>query len=203
MANFTVKDTVVNNETYWHFIGHGKSYSKWDWFYEVDSKYESFSNFQLESLRFLRHGFEGSNIYDRDYHVKQDSIYYRITDDMPESKHGVMEYKKDALDVVTAIYYCRALDFHQMKKGDTVPLKFYLDGGYYDSYLRYEGKVAWTNPRTGKVINCILFRPSLIKGTIFKEGEHMEVYVTDDAARIPVYIETDLKVGKAKIYLLN
>ncbi len=203
MANFTVKDTLVNGETYWHFIGHGKSYPKWDWFYEVDSKYESFSNQNLESLRFLRRGYEGSNIYDRDYHVKQDSIYYRIADDKDEARYGVMEYRTNALDVVTAIYYCRALDFTHMTKGQKVPLNFYLDGAYYNSHLRYEGKVKWTNPRTDEVIDCILFRPSLIKGTIFKEGEHMEVYVTDDDARIPVYIETDLKVGKAKIYLLN
>ncbi|MFT4879979.1 MAG: hypothetical protein ACI87V_002118 [Flavobacteriales bacterium] len=203
MANFTVRDTVVNNETYWHFVGHGKSYKKWDWFYAVDSKYESYSNYKLESLRFLRYGSEGSNIYDRDYHVKQDSIYYRIKDDAPESRYGVMEYRKNALDVVTAIYHCRALDFKNMTKGEKVPLNFYLDGAFYDSYLRFEGKVTWTDPRTNEEIDCILFRPSLIKGTIFKEGEHMEVYVTDDESRTPVYIETDLKVGKAKIYLLN
>lgn len=204
VATFTVGDTLVEGEQFWHFTGHGKSYPKWDWFYEVDSKYESYSTTNLASLRFKRQGFEGSNVFDRDYHVKADSIYYRITDDdEANERHGVMEYKEDALDVVTAIYYCRALDFSSMTEGEKVPLKFYLDGGYYESYLRYSGEVTWKNPRTNEKIECILFKPSLIKGTIFKEGEHMEVYVTNDSQRIPVYIETDLKVGKAKIYLLE
>ncbi|MCH2199520.1 MAG: DUF3108 domain-containing protein [Flavobacteriales bacterium] len=203
VATFTVGDTIVNNERYWRFSGLGVSYPKWNWFYKVNSLYESYASEDLTSQRFVRKGYEGSNIYDRDYHVKEDSIYYRIQDGEDFARHGVMERKAAALDVVTAIYYCRSIDFNQYAVGDKIPLLFYLDGNYYESYLRYSGIEMWEDPETDEEIECIVFKPNLIKGTIFKEGERMEVYVTNDDRKIPVYIETDLKVGKAKIHLIG
>jgi hypothetical protein len=48
----------------------------------------------------------------------------------------------------------------------------------------------------------IMFKPKLIEGTLFKGGEEMTVFVTDDKYKIPVYIETPIVVGKVKVYLL-
>lgn len=203
MATFTVDDTLVGGHKCWHFRGYGQSYRHWDWFYEVRSTYESWADSSLNSLRFKRHGFEGSTIYDRDYHVKPDSIFYRISDDLPQSLYGKIPSQNGALDVVTAIYYCRTLDFSQRSTDEIIPLTFYLDGSYFNSHLRFKGIEQWKDPRSDRTIECIVFTPNLIKGTIFKEGEGMTVYVSNDERRIPVYIETELRIGKAKIFLIN
>lgn len=203
MATFSVEDTVVQGERYFHFKGYGRSYDHWDWFYEVRSGYESFADENLHSQRFIRKGKEGSTTYDRDYHVKADSILYRITDGKENSEYGSLPLREEAVDVVTAIYQCRNIDFDQYQKGDSIPLTFYLAGNYYDSYLRYQGRQQWENPRTDEVHDCLVFSPYLIEGTIFKEGENMTVYVTDDRRKIPVYIETKLSVGKAKVFMLS
>jgi hypothetical protein len=79
----------------------------------------------------------------------------------------------------------------------------FVDGASHPSYLRYLGKEKWTDERDGKSYNCIKFSPLLIEGTVFKEGENMVVYVTDDHRKLPVYIETELVVGKAKVFLLK
>ena len=47
----------------------------------------------------------------------------------------------------------------------------------------------------------IKFRPLLIEGTIFKSGEGMEVSVSDDKNRIPIYVEASILIGKVKVYL--
>jgi hypothetical protein len=204
-ATFTAKDTLVDGQSLWHFEGFGTSYSHWDWFYEVRSTYESLADENLQSLEFKRHGHEGSTIYDRVYTVAEDSIRYVIDEDKKggDPKTGSLPYRSDAFDVVTAIYHCRNLDFSDIAADETLPLTFYLDGNYYDSYLRYKGQERWEDPRTEKVYDCDVFTPSLIKGTIFKEGERMTVYVTRDEQRVPVYIETELRVGKARVYLLE
>jgi hypothetical protein len=43
----------------------------------------------------------------------------------------------------------------------------------------------------------------LIEGTLFDEGEFMEVFVTDDKNRIPIYIEAEIIVGKVKAYITS
>lgn len=202
MATFSVADTVSGGQTYFKFKGYGQSYTHWDWFYKVRSTYESYADANLQSKRFLRYGQEGSRQYNRDYHVKSDSIFYKIADDKKEIRHGSLPTMKDAYDVITAIYHCRTLDFSMMTVESKIPLTFYLDGAYHPSYLRYKGKTIWKDPRDDKEYACYLFKPALIEGTIFKAGENMEVYVTADYRRIPIYIETELSVGKARIFLM-
>jgi hypothetical protein len=48
---------------------------------------------------------------------------------------------------------------------------------------------------------CWEFHPTLIDGTVFKPGDEMKVLMTADDRRLPVYIETELIVGAAKIHL--
>jgi hypothetical protein len=48
---------------------------------------------------------------------------------------------------------------------------------------------------------CIKFKASLISGTIFKEGEEMTVWVTDDKNRLPLYIEAPIIIGSIRAEL--
>jgi hypothetical protein len=53
--------------------------------------------------------------------------------------------------------------------------------------------------------NCIKFKPALIPGTIFKAGDEMIVWVSDDKNRIPLLVETPILVGsiKAKVQVIK
>ena len=55
--------------------------------------------------------------------------------------------------------------------------------------------------KSGKY-SCIKFSPLLIEGTIFKGGEEMRVWVTDDKNKIPVRVESPIIVGSvyAELY---
>ncbi len=69
-----------------------------------------------------------------------------------------------------------------------------VDDQEYDLYVRYEGKEKYET-KLG-TFNCIKFKPLLVEGDVFKEGEGMTVWVTDDQNRIPVRVESDLMVGR-------
>ena len=43
--------------------------------------------------------------------------------------------------------------------------------------------------------------PDLIAGNVFKEGSQMMIWVTNDSNRIPVMVETPVKVGSIKAVL--
>ena len=102
---------------------------------------------------------------------------------------------------MTSVYYARTLDFSDLIINEKIPLNMMVDKTIYnDLYIRYLGKTI-IKDQYGKKHNCIKISPLLIEGTIFEEGEFMEVYVTDDKNRIPIYIEAHIIIGSIKVYM--
>ena len=80
-----------------------------------------------------------------------------------------------------------------------MPITIFLDNKIYYRKIVYAGKeTIKTDLGTFK---CIKFKPTLIPGTIFKEGDAMTVWVTDDDNRAPVQVFTPISVGSVKVYL--
>ena len=48
---------------------------------------------------------------------------------------------------------------------------------------------------------CIVFKPYLSSGRVFKEKEGMTVWITDDKNRIPVRAQADILIGSIKMDL--
>jgi hypothetical protein len=84
---------------------------------------------------------------------------------------------------------------------DKIPFTLFLDNESYELYLRYLGKET-VKTKYGK-FKAIKFKPLLIKGTIFEGGEKMTVWVSDDANRIPVRIESAISVGSIKVDMMG
>jgi len=204
-ASFSAQLATVNGRTVYHFLGLGTTYSKYDWFYKVRDKYESYADTaNLKPLRFTREAIEGGSYTYDDYvfNQRKNKVY-------TDSKRNKKPSKLDSIcitactdDVLTAIFYARCLDFKKYKPNDTIPITFVLDGKVYPSYIRYLGVEIIDDEFLGKV-RCIKFRPKLIEGTIFKSGEGMTVWVTDDENKMPLYVETQIVIGTVKVYLIN
>lgn len=204
-ANFSVQLNELNNKDVFHFTGLGATYPKYDWFYKVRDKYESYADTtNLKPLRFKREANEGGSFTYDDYifNHKQGKVYTVERRNKKPVKVDSVKITKCTNDVMTAIYYARCLDFSKYKPGDTIPITFILDGELFPSYIRYMGKEIIKSELLGNV-RCIKFRPKLIEGTIFKGGEGMTVWVTDDENKIPVYVETPIIVGTVKVKLFK
>jgi hypothetical protein len=83
---------------------------------------------------------------------------------------------------------------------DTVSNTLVLDGKLFGVYVRYLGKTVYHSKELGSY-NCIKFSPLLVEGSIFKAGEGMTVWASDDENKLPVYIETPIIVGTVKVML--
>lgn len=202
-VSFSTSLENLNNEKVYHFYGKGETYPKYDWIYKVRDTYESFADTtSLKPLRFIRKVNEGKHFAHDDYVFdwKKNKILTGEIRDKADLKFDSISLKKCTNDVMTAIYYSRNIDFSKYKVNDTIPINFVLDGKIYESYMRYAGKGTLKTKLFG-TINCIKFCPKLIEGTIFKAGEEMTVWATDDKNRIPVYIETPITVGYIKVKL--
>lgn len=204
-ASFGATKVEVNDQPVYHFTGLGSTYSKYDWFYKVNDKYESYADtLTLKPLRFKRDVHEGSNYAYDDYvfNHRNKKVYTSERRDSKLVKFDSLSITPCTNDVLTAIYYARCIDFSSYKINDTIPVTFVLDGEVFPSYVRYLGTEVIHSDLLGSV-RCIKFRPKLIAGTLFKGGEGMTVWVTDDKNRMPVYVETEILVGTIKVQLLK
>jgi hypothetical protein len=202
-ASFTTSLQNINGFNVYHFVGLGDSYPKYDWFYKVHDRYESFADtLNFKPLRFTRFASEGSSLTFDDYifSQKKNIVYTSSRRNANPTTLDSVSTTACTKDVMTAIFYARSIDFSKYKINDTIPITFVLDGLVYPSYIRYLGTEIIKTELLGNV-RCVKFRPKLIEGTIFKGGEGMNVWVTDDKNKIPVYVETQIIVGTIKVYL--
>jgi hypothetical protein len=75
-----------------------------------------------------------------------------------------------------------------------------IDGAIYNLYIRFLGTEIYDHSEIGKV-ECYVFSPLLVDGTIFKGGENMKVWVTKDENVIPIYIQSEIRVGSIRAEL--
>jgi len=202
-AEFFVADTVFNGLPAFHFKSTGRSHSSYDWFFKVRERFESIARMpDLAPLRFIRDSYEGGyrafNRYRFNY-VDSTLTIDSYTFDRPY-KAKKFNLDKRIFDVLSAIYYCRAIDFSKLNKGDRVPLTMAIDDGVYDLFIRYQGTEKIEH-RNGQIIDTYKFSVLLVEGTIFKGGEDMVVWVSHDEKKVPILVEAKILIGSVKAYL--
>jgi hypothetical protein len=113
----------------------------------------------------------------------------------------VYNVPKCVQDVLSAIYYARNIDYSKYKPGDKIPFSMFLDDQVYNLYIKYLGKEQVTT-KYG-TFSAIKISPLLIEGTIFKGGEKMMVWVSDDSNHVPVRVDSPILVGSIKVDLVG
>jgi hypothetical protein len=132
---------------------------------------------------------------------KYQNVVFNKTANTAVTNDGVFKIPACIQDVVSSVFYARNIDFSKLNPDDRISFSMFLDNQVYNMYIRYIGKET-IKTKYGK-FNAIKFKPLLLKGTIFDDGENMTVWVTDDANHIPVRIESPIVVGKVKIDMMN
>jgi hypothetical protein len=194
-ASFTSNLEKLSGKTVYHVTGEGKTNPSYDWIYKVRDKYETFiDTASLQPLKFIRNVNEGG-------YKKYENITFNRSANTAVTTNGVFKVPGCVQDVLSSIYYARNIDFNKYKSGDRIPFSMFLDNEVYNMYVRYLGKED-VKTKYGK-FRAIKFKPLLLKGTIFEGGEKMTVWVSDDANKIPLRIESPIVVGTVKVDMMS
>ena len=204
-VKFEAKTEKKNGKELLMLKGMGTSYPFYDWFFKVRDVYTSWVNPKtLLPVYYHRDVNEGDYIINIKYNFDYDNMVaysesfktkkplWRDTIPIPECTY----------DVISVIYQARNIDFSKVKKDEQILFKILLDNELHDVYIRYKGKEVKKVRGVGK-FNCIKFTGSLIAGDVFKGGEDLTIWVTDDQNRIPVWIESPIIVGTVKARLVK
>ena len=194
-ANFTVSLDQLNGKKVYHIVGDGKTLKSYEWFYKVRDRYESWVDAStMQPMKFVRNVNEGGfKIYN--------NVVFNQSIGQAVSTDGIFNVPKCVQDVLSAIYYARNINYDAYKPGARIPFNMFLDDKVYNLYIRYIGKEKVVT-RYG-TFNTIKIAPLLIEGSIFKGGEKMLVWVSDDDNHLPVRIDSPILMGSIKVDLMG
>lgn len=189
-------DTVrVGKKNTFHVIAFGRTISAFDWFMKVRDRYEThIDQVSMLPVKYTKDQVEG-NYKDQDYAVFNHQNRICI------HEKGKMVIEPDVMDLISAIYYFRTFDFSKAKPGDKYSFQVYLDNRLYETGAKFLGREVIKSD-VGR-IRCIKLRPQLIVDRVFKDANDMTLWVTDDENKIPVRVQSDLRVGSLKVDLID
>lgn len=103
-------------------------------------------------------------------------------------------------DMLSVVYYARTLDYSGMKSGSKVKLYFMSGKKHMSMTIIHQG-IETLKVNDGKKYECIKLSLQ-ISDKAFEDGkEAMKVYLTNDNNRLPLRIDSKLKVGSVKSIL--
>lgn len=194
-AVLTTTLTTYNGQPAYHIVATGRTYSSYDFIFKVRDRYETYIHKEnLVPLRFKRDVHEGRTKFKND-------VAFDHSSKVARSDGRTFKIDPCTQDVLSAIYFARSIDFDKYAIGSKIPFTMFLDNELHHLYIRYLGK-AKVKTQYG-TFNAIKIAPLLIEGTIFKGGEKMVVYVSDDQNKIPLRVESPIIVGSVIADLMS
>lgn len=200
-ATFKVKDL---GDRYFISID-GKTISAFEWFYEVNDRYESVIDKKtLLPLSFSRDIQEGKYVWWDKFIFDQKNNKVKASKGWPDKP--TQYYSADLSgcmhDMISIIYNVRNADFDQLQPGQEFDVKVFVEEEYPLQVEVREKNVEAKVRGMGKQ-KTHLIRPQVVSGHFFAEDTRMDIYISADQNRIPLMIESPVSVGKVKAILTD
>ncbi|HNT42559.1 MAG TPA: DUF3108 domain-containing protein, partial [Tenuifilaceae bacterium] len=143
-------------------------------------------------------GFTKENEYFYDWNKNQVAI--RVRRKKGPNRYDTLSVSRCTYDVISAVYAARNLDFSGIKPGKTFPVEVLMDEEVYHIGYRFLGREEKRVSGLGR-FRCLKFQIDVVAGDIFSGDQKLYLWVTDDANKLPVAVETPIQVGSIKARL--
>lgn len=175
--------------------------------FALDDTLSSFMTKAIVPLEFVKRAHEGKE------HT-QENIKYTYSNGnvnlhAKRIKNGTLRFDEDltstkcVYDMISVVYYARTLDYSKMKKGDEKGIEFI--SGKKKAYMVIEhAGIEKLKANDEKKYECIKLILSITDGNesaFSNKEEAMTVYITNDNNRMPVRLDSKLKIGSTRAIL--
>ena len=199
-ATLSVQDSRMNGRDVYHVKGFGETVGLSKIFFKVRDDYQSYIDKKTQlPHRSIRDIYEGG--YTKDVVVDYNhGTGKAIVKDKKRGETSVVNFEKNAQDMISAFYYLRNhVDPKTIKENDVVEINMFFDNEDYKFQLRFLGREV-LKTRFGNV-PALVFRPYVQSGRVFREKESLTVWISDDENKIPLLVQAELAVGSLKATL--
>lgn len=196
-ATLEVKEATRNNKKVHHVVGRGFTTGLAKAFFKVNDDYQSFFDRETgKPYQFLRKIDEGG-------YTKYQEGFFNQTDnsvlvkDYKNNTEKTFKVPENVQDILSSFYYLRNHpEIDKLKVGESVSIDMFFDDETTKFKLKYIGKED-ISTKFGEV-SCMVFKPYVQAGRVFKEEESLTVWISDDKNKIPVRLKASLAVGSLK-----
>lgn len=200
----TLEMTVEERNDHFFIKALGKTHESYNWFFKV---YDVFTcemdKNTLKPRKFSR------NIEEGDYRIKNEIFFNhetnKVTSYLKVNNGKTDIYRFDnsecMLDLLSLTYNLRNINVTDLINQQVIYTDLIFDEKKYLIPVKYRGKEKKFKVSGLGSIDVIKISPDLISGNVFSEGSTMLLYVSDDRNKIPVMIESPIKVGSVKAIL--
>lgn len=138
----------------------------------------------------LAYNYDGGNIKIRSIRHKNGNLKFDKT----------FQAKNCTYDMLSVVFYARTLNYSNMIKGSRVSVDFVTAKKKLNMVIVHKG-IETLKANDGKKYNCIKLSLNISDDAFANEEESMTVYITNDKNRIPIRIDSKLKIGNARVIL--
>lgn len=196
-ATLEVKEAVKENKKVYHVVGKGYTVGMAKFFFKVEDDYQSYFDKETNKpFQFLRKIDEGGYIKHQEGFFDQNNNTVLVKD-YKHNTEKTFSVTENVQDIVSSFYHLRNHpEIDNLKVGESVTIDMFFDDEITKFKLKYVGK---ENIKTkfGKV-SCLVFKPLVQAGRVFKENESLTIWISNDKNKIPVRLKASLAVGSLK-----
>jgi len=196
-ATLEIKEATKNYKKVHHVVGKGWTVGMAKFFFKVDDNYESYFDKETgKPFQFVRKINEGGYTKNQEGFFNQDKNTVLIKD-YKNKTEKTFSTPEEIQDIVSSFYYLRNHPkIDKLKVGESIAIDMFFDDETTKFKLKFLGRED-INTKFG-TISCMMFRPYVQAGRVFKEEESLTVWISDDNNKIPVRLKASLAVGSLK-----
>lgn len=198
---FRTTNTVINDRQAFRIYANAKTLSNYKMFYDLDDTYETWLDAStLKPIKTLSRLKEGKYRFRADASYDWDNMQvhstYRKMSSWKEDRQRTMNLESGSADALGLLYNLRSDDISGMREGEVRRFSFVLEDTVRTIAYKYLGREKKSFRKLG-TFNTLKFSCSLASssGETFPDGDEFYLWLSDDRNRVPLYIESPIKVG--------
>ena len=204
-AEMTTSMATLDGMPVYRVHGRGATAKAFNWILPINDAYTIWADTTtLHTKRFE------SNLHEGDYTFRSTYIYDWINHNVHTrwqkrkraEQFKTMPINERSMDALSLYFDLRAVPDEDIVEGFSRDLDMVLEDTIRTLRFKYDGREVRKIKNLGR-FNTIKFRCTIATsdGESFQDGTEFEVWISDDKNKIPLYVQSPIKVGSIVAYL--
>lgn len=202
-----VKTTEDNSggSSYYKVVGIGRTLPTYRWFFNLEDVYTVWIDTEtLRPVRFESDLHEGDYTFQSyyTYDWEKDQVYTRWRRRQKPFEEKTMALTPESMDAIALFFTMRGADADSFKPGVPATLQMVLQDTIRHLRYRFIGRETKKIRNMGRY-KSLKFECQLgtTEGFSFTDGTIFTLWISDDENKIPLYIESPVRVGSINAYI--
>ena len=198
-------EAELDGKSAYKVYGIGQTAKAFNWIFPVKDAYTIWIDPQsMRTMRFEADLKEGDYTRRSTFGFDQPNgkVYTQWQTKQRHVERRTLEITENGMDAVSLYFNMRSVADDEIKEGFARDLEMVLEDTVRYLSFRYEGREVKRIKNLGR-FNTLKFRCKIATsdGYAFTDGTEFEIWISDDRNKIPLYIQSPIKVGSVQAYL--